>query len=253
MRLSGIALLMLLTTACTTQVTGHVSPIAHDHGVIEWHGLNRVIVQPFVAGPGHQAAIANDGKTTPEQFQQRLAALPEDARTGTLQTIDIGMRLEGANELQGSGRWSTGARVEIVDATGTRLLDRSLDDLPRDGNWLRIDDPPDIPAGSIVNVRIVPGDGPDAQRLRFGVTPDRAPYGGWVATDADGGSAGGALLLRTIYERNIAARSLVTDGLGNLRDGVTSDPVASVFWMLTLAGLLIGSGWVWRTRPARGV
>lgn len=244
--------LILLTTGCTARVTGHTSPIAHDYGAVEWHALQQPVVQPFVAGPGHQAAIANDGKTTPEQFQERQAALPYDARNGTIEEIAIGIRLEGVDETQVSGRWQSGARVQIIDDSGTEMiLDVAVDDLSRDGDWLTIEQPPSLPSGQVVNLRIVPGDGRDADRLAYGVTPDRAPYGSWMATNADGSSAGGALLLRTVYERDVALQPMLTGALGQLRDAARDDLSFSAVWAFALAGLLAGATWLWRLRPAR--
>jgi hypothetical protein len=242
----------MLTTACTARVTGYSSPIVHDYAVVEWHGLGKMVEQRFVAGPGHQAAIANDGKTTPEQFQERLAALPEDARQGTLQEITIGLRLEGETEQQQFGIWETGARVQVLGEDGTLVFDVAVDGLPREDDWLRIDFPPALVPGQVVTLRIVPGTGDDAGRLQYGVTPDRAPYGGWMATNADGSNAGGALLLRTVYERDVALGSVVGDGFSNLRDAAGDDPLASTLWALALAGLLAGAGRLWRAGPARG-
>ncbi len=242
---------ILLTTACTTQVTGYTSPIAHDYGSVEWRQLEQTVVQQFVAGPGHQAAIANDGKTTPEQLQDRLAALPEDARNGTLKEIGIGLRLEAANELQQSGVWDTGARLQIVYAEPAQILDLAIDDLPRDGDWLTIEEPPAVASGHVISLRLVPGDGADASNLRYGVTPDRVPYGGWDATSEDGRNAGGALLLRTIYERDVALWPVVTDILSNLRDTARDDLLFGAAWALMIAGLLTGAGWLWRLRPER--
>lgn len=247
-----ILTLILLTTGCTTRVTGHTSPIAHDYGPVEWRALQQTVVQPFVYGPGHQAAIANDGKTTPEQFQERLAALPEDARDGKLLEIAVGLRLAGASEVEQFGTWNTGARLQVVrDADNAPLIDEPVDSLPRDGDWIRLDVPMPLMAGTIVSVRIIPGDGPDANRLLYGITPGRAPYGGWMATDEGGNTAGGALLVRTVYERDVAVRSLVADGIGALRDAARDDVVFSGIWLLLLAGILTGAGWLWRLQPAR--
>jgi len=213
--------------------------------------LEQTVVQRFVAGPGHQAAIANDGKTTPEQLQERLAVLPEDARNGTIEEIAVGLRLEGANELEQSGVWDTGARLLIFDAESAPILDVSVGDLPRDGDWLLIEEPPQVVSGQVVSVRLVPGNGSDAERLRYGITPDRTPYGGWAATDEAGGSAGGALLLRTTYERDVALQPILTDTLDNLRGASRYDLLFSATWALAIAGLLTGAGWLWRLRPAR--
>jgi len=249
---SALLALLILTTACTARVTGHTSPIAHDYGPVEWHALQQTVVQPFVYGPGHQAAIANDGKTTPEEFQERLAALPEDARDGELLEIAVGLRLAGESEIGQFGKWNTGARMEVVrDADNAVLIDESIDSLPRDGDWIRLDVPMSLTTGTIVSVRMIPGDGPDAERLHYGITPGRAPYGGWMASDEAGGPAGGALLVRTVYERDVDARSLVSDGLGTLRDAGRDDIAFGGVWLLLLVGVLAGAGWLWRLRPAR--
>lgn len=245
----------LATPACTARVTGYSSPIVHDYGSIEWHALQQPIVQRFVTGPGHQAAIANDGKTTPEQLQERMALLPEDARTGTLVEIRIGLRLEGANELQRPGAWNSGARFRFVRNDDAAILfEGSIDNLPRDGDWLVIEQPPDIDDGQVVSLRIEPGTGSDAGMLRYGVTPDRAPYGGWIAVndDAGGSSAGGALLLRTTYTRNIALRTIATDSLRNLADAARSDVLFGAAWAVSLTALVVSGGWLWRQRPAGG-
>jgi hypothetical protein len=96
----------------------------------------------------------------------------------------------------------------------------------------------------------VPGDGPDAARLEYGVTRDRAPYGSWIATNEAGESAGGALLLRTTYERDVALRSIVNDAASNLRDAASGDMLFGALWVLALASLVVTGGWFWR-KPAR--
>jgi len=251
-RVSTVIALLLLTTACTTRVTGHTSPIAHDYGPVEWHALQGTIVQQFVYGPGLQAAIANDGDTTPEQFQERLAALPDDVRDGELIEIVVGLRLAGESEIEQVGKWNTGARLQVVRGVETvPFIDVPVDSIPRDGDWIVLDAMAPLQTGEIVSLRLVPGDGPDAERLHYGITPSRAPYGGWMATDEAGSSAGGALLVRTVYERDVDARSLVEDGLGSLRTAARDDLVFSAGWLLILAGLLAAAGWIWRLQPSR--
>lgn len=252
LRAIPLVAIVLITTACTARVTGYTSPIAHDYGSVEWYSLRQTVVQPFVAGPGTQAAIANDGKTTPEQFQERLARLPYDARNGTIEEIAVGLRLAGVDEARDTGVWRTGARIQLIDDSGTEMLfDTSVDSLPRDGGWLTIGRPPSLTSGQVVNLRIVPGNGRDAERLQYGITPDRVPYGGWIASNADGGGAGGALLLRTTYERDVALRPVLTGAFRALRAAPRDDLRFSVVWALSLAGLLAGAGWIWNSRPAR--
>jgi|GEM_PF-5126469 len=243
--------LFLLTTACTTRVTGHTSPIAHDYGPVEWRALQQPVIQQFVTGPGHQAAIANDGRTTAAQFQERLAALPEDARTGTLLEIQIGLQLADDAGIEEFGNWNTGAIVRISGPDDALLYETPVDALPRDGDWLRIEEPPTIADGQIVTLRIDPGDGPDAGRLHYGVTRDRAPYGGWIAIHSGGESAGGGLLLRTTYERDVNLRSMASDTTSRLRGAFNDDLAFGVVWAVVLTSLLATAGWVWRLQQGR--
>jgi hypothetical protein len=139
----------------------------------------------------------------------------------------------------------------VRDADDTLLIDEPVDDIPRDGDWFVLDTTASLTTGEVASVRIIPGDGPDADLLHYGITPDRAPYGGWMATSDAGDTVGGALLVRTVYERDIDARTLMTDSLRSLREATRDDVVFSVFWLVLLAGLLVAAGWIWRLQPAR--
>lgn len=100
---------LVLTTGCTTRVTGYSSPIAHDYAGLTWASLDAPMAQPLLAGTGIAASVADDPRTTPAQLQQRQAALPVDARMGTLDTVRVALRLDGE-----PGRaWQTAARVQL--------------------------------------------------------------------------------------------------------------------------------------------
>ena len=102
---SHSTLLLLLTApilaGCSTAVAGYSSPLAHDYGPVVWPVLGGQVEQQFIAGPGTSAAIDNDATTTPEKFQERLALLPADARTGTLDELRVGLRLARTTDFAG--------------------------------------------------------------------------------------------------------------------------------------------------------
>jgi hypothetical protein len=457
-----LALVALLLTACSTTVSGYSSPIAHDHAPLNWLPLDTPVEQPFVAGTGYAVAVGEDGSISPEELQARLAALPEDARSGTLDELRVGLRLDPARE----GAWSSGARLQMVyaprfdlrfperdfyhwhesdiwlppvvgeiarqtfvspypdlagievristlggdlsagdaliggaatdvwtlpfggeyvttlppgthvwvtgsaegwarvelpqersgfvplaafsllpepasrpqrplrltllDASGnllrstevpaeelrdnahllipfeplpdsqgaayvftlsvsdepghpgvlirattteryaegTRLeagmpvagevvfrphyapspplLDREVDRTPRHGDWLVIDDPPHVPDGLLVALRLVPGAGPDASHLRYGLTPGRVPYGGVRAVDAQGVQQSGALLVQTSFTRNVALRSILADAARRLRSSAGDDLPFTLAYVLGLGSLSAAGVWLWR-------
>lgn len=226
--------LPLLLGGCSATVAGYSSPLAHDYGPLAWPVLGGPVEQAFIAGPGTSAAIDNDATTTPEEFAARLAALPPDARTGRLDELRIGLRL--ADDV--GFRWETGARLHLLDAAGALVAEFAIDALPHRDGWVRITDPPQLPAGTPVRLRLVPGDGPDAGRLQFGLTSDRAPFGGWKATTLGPGGAptelNGALLVWTRYERDVDARGVLRAAGASLRGGAERDAGFAVVWLAAL-------------------
>jgi len=100
---------LLLTTGCTARVTGYSSPITHDYAGLTWQPLKTTLTQPFLAGTGIAAAIADDPKTTPVELQQRQAALPADARSGELDELRVALRLNA----EPGQAWETDARLHL--------------------------------------------------------------------------------------------------------------------------------------------
>jgi len=450
----SVALLpvLLLTTGCTARVSGYSSPIAHDYAGLTWAPLEAPLAQPFLAGSGIAAAIADDPKTTPIELQQRQAALPADARSGKLDELRVALRLDAASErawqtgarLQArydpdrdprfperefhvwdeSDRWLPGdgltttqtfaspydrlegvtlriatfggdlspgparvgdapvdvralpvdgslvetaqpgaavealgsaegwARVRLADGRegfvplgalaevqpaasrpsgplrltlldgsgavsrevvvpgaelrdnshltvrsdpvedaagrafavrvdlpagvtlrvtagdsypeGARdggaddlvfrpvyagqplLADAAVDALPRSGDWVELRDAPDVRPGTAVAVALVPGDGPDAERLMVGTTPGRVPYGAWPA---DGLAEMGSLGVQARYERDIDLGGIARAGGASLRDGARGDVAFAALLVVAVAGLA-ASALVVRLRPA---
>jgi hypothetical protein len=122
-----------------------------------------------------------------------------------------------------------------------------VDALPRDGDWLRVEELPAIPSGLLVALRLVAGDG----ALEYGQTPGRTPYGSWPATSTDGRQPSGALLVRTYYERDVALWPAVKGGITNLRGWARDDTPFALAWLLGVATLALAAIRVGRPRPAR--
>ena len=472
-RLRLLALVGVLTlSACSARVTGYESPLAHDYAVVDWLPLTAPVAQPFLSGSGYSDAIDNDAKTTPQQLRTRQAALPVDARDGTLRELRVGVRLHDDNGAQ----WQTGARAQLLyapdldtrwseeefhawpdsdywlaelagprviaqtftspypllagvtlriatfggdltpgtatvgtlgagvldlpvdgapigtlsagqqvqvtsalegwaqvqlpgggvgyaplaafaslpaparvvqgalhavlrdgvsgnplrvvdvpaaqlrdnshldvrfeplrnsigttytlelsmpdaqpgsgitvratpltetsadhvapmydsccseqvnlvfrpiyaDTSAAPAFDASLDDLPRDGDWLRITRPPDLASGAVVALRIVPGGRPDAGRLEYGLTIGRAPFGGWFAHDDAGAALNGALLVSTRYERQVKLGGVLHAALARVRRGARADPGFVVLYALVLAALALGAACLLLRRP----
>lgn len=218
----------LLLSGCSAQVAGMQSPVLHDYGSIDWIPVTQEIEQRFIAGSGNSAAVQNDPGTTPGEYQARLSQLPEDARGGTLRRLRLGLRLSGRND----AAWNTGARLQLAYDDGQPFLDVSVDTLPRSGERVEIDSLPRIEPGGVVVIRLLPGEGPDAARLRMGFTPWRAPHGGWRAS-TNTEEMRGAMVFDTRYERDVAALEIAEAALSRVSQS------GSAF--LGLFGLMVGS------------
>lgn len=231
----------LLLSGCSAQVTGMQSPVLHDYGSIDWIPLDREIEQSFITGPGYSAVIENDPGTTPEEYLERLAQLPEDARNGELKQLRLGLRLSGRNDMA----WNTGARLQLSYLEGQPVAEVSVDQLPRSGERVEVQDLPEIEPGRVMLVRLIPGDGPDAQRLQAGLTPNRAPYGGWRAV-SNGQELPGALVFDTRYVRDVAVGEIVRAGATRVAN---AGPTFLAVFGLTVCGLLGSALLLWRKAP----
>lgn len=159
--------LALVTAGCTTQVTGFSSPVAHDYGELRWQPLTQTVEQPFLAGSGISAAVADDPKTTPVELQERQAQLPDDARSGDLSEMRLALRLADATD----SAWQTGAQVTLRYAPehDERFPERDFSAWDENDIWL--------PGSgfSISQSFVAPYDGLD------GVTVRVATFGGDLA------------------------------------------------------------------------
>ena len=230
----------MLLTGCSAQVSGMQSPMFHDYGPVEWIQLDRRIEQQFIVGTGYSAAIDNDPEMTPEEYAARLEALPEDATSGTLEELRIGMRLADLPD----GAWSTGATISIsqtwvwdepANPREGHLYLIEVDDLTRSGDTVIIKDLPEFSAGDVVSIWLSPGNGPQAESLQVAVTPHRAPYAGWRAMSGDELLVG-ALVFETRYLRDVAVGEIVRSGL----DRVASGGSFLLLWGIVSGGMLAG-------------
>ena len=245
-----VLLCALLLGGCSAQVAGMQSPVLHDYGAIEWIPLTSEHRQAFISGPGNSAAIQNDATTTPQEYLARQATLPADARHGTLDRLEIGLRVAD----QEHGEWHTGARIELAYADevdglnpgGPALLDTVVDDLPRAGDRVVLDGLPELESGRVVVIRLVPGDGVDSDRLEVAITPHRAPYGGWRSV-VDDEFQRGAIVFQTVYERDVALGEVVDAGIARVSD---AGVVFVVLYALAMGGLAVLAMILWR-RPVR--
>ena len=231
-------------SGCSVQVAGMQSPVLHDYGSIDWIPLDREIEQSFITGPGNSAAVQNDPGTTPGEYLERLSQLPEDARSGDLERLRVGLRLSGQNDMA----WDTGARLQLLYPEGQPLVDVSVDELRGSGESVEIRELPEIESGRVMLLRLIPGAGPDAQRLQVGLTPNRAPYGGWRAV-GDGEELQGAIVFDTRYVRDVAVGEVI--GAGANRVAGTGVAFLAIFG-LTVAGLIGSALLLWRM-PGRRV
>ncbi|RIK39251.1 MAG: hypothetical protein DCC58_15535, partial [Chloroflexi bacterium] len=240
----------LLFAGCSAVVAGYSSPLAHDYGRVAWPALGATVEQVFIAGPGTSAAIDNDATTTQEQFLARHTALPEDARSGRLDELRVGVRLADDTGVA----WATGARLLLLGDDGAVLAEYPIDSLPRTGDWLTVSDPPNPPSGAAVRLQLKPGDGPDAERLEFGLTSDRAPFGGQRAAvlgpDGERQELPGALLVWTRYERDVDLRGVLHTAGASLRGGIERDPAFGLLWLGGLVTLALAGTTQLRRREA---
>jgi hypothetical protein len=131
-------------------------------------------------------------------------------------------------------------------------MDLAVDALPRDGDWVRVPDPPGVESRRVVSLEVVPGAGPGAGALQYGITPDRMPYGGWMATTGDGASLSGALLLQTRYDRNVALGAIAGSATSHLRSAARRDVMFAAVWVLGIVGMLGCALWLRSDRWPKG-
>lgn len=235
----------LLLSGCSAQVAGMQSPVPHDYGTIDWISVTQQFEQTFIAGPGNSAAIQNDPGTTPEEYQSRLAQLPDDARFGALRRLRVGLRLSGRND----AAWHTGASLEVAYQDGEPLMDLIVDTLPRSGEKVEIVNLPEIAPGSAIVIRLIPGSGPDAGRLQMGFTPWRAPHGGWNAV-GENEEMRGAMVFDTLYERDVALVGILESGVNRIADSGASFLAVFGAVIVTLLGSIV---LLWRLPSRTGI
>lgn len=197
----------------------------------------------FAALPDSQGATYTMRFTMPRAGAKQAAALRASA-------MDI--YADGALRVDGAAQ--PGDLVfRPLYAADDLLFEAGLAELPRDGDWVIIENPPALAAGTVAELALRHVGEPAG--WEYGRTPGRAPYGGWLAVEhAVQADDPGAVLFETVYARDVAAGALVRDGAGNLRAAVSADPGFALVYgglltgALVLTGLLVG-----RARQAGGL
>ena len=242
--LIGVVLLWLLLSGCSVQSSGMQSPVLHDYGPVEWVTLEHELEQALIVGTGYSAAIQNDQSTSPEVFLDRMAALPTDATSGELTELRIGLRLTDNSD----GPWETGTRIQLerLDFPGSgepeMLIELDVDGLPRSGERVIIHDLPELAAGEVVSVRLLPGDAAQSGLLEVGLTTSRAPYAGWKATSG-GIEQAGALVFEMRYVRDVSVSGVVSAAWSRFSG---KDVGFLMLWGFAIVGLTAGIGVVYR-------
>jgi hypothetical protein len=242
--LIGVALLGLLLASCSVQSSGMQSPVLHDYGPVSWVVLENELEQTLIVGTGYSAAIENDPNTSPEVFLERLSALPSDATSGELTEIRIGLRLTD----NGEGPWQTGTRIQLerLDFPGSGepevVIEFDVDGLLRSGERVIISDLPELDAGEVISVRLLPGDGVQSGLVEVGLTTSRAPYAGWKATSG-GVEQAGALVFETRYVRDVSLSGVVAAAWSRFSG---RDIGFLTLWGIAIGGLIAGIGVVYR-------
>lgn len=218
-RIVLVTLIGLLLSGCSMQVSGMQNPAARDWGELEWMPVNRELEQPFVVGSGHGAAIHNDALTPPDEYIDNLAKLPADATSGEFLELRVPLRLRGDSV----GPWETGTRLQLIPADvelewGDPFLDVVVDTLPRTHDRVVITELPDLQAGDVVVIRLIPGDGPQRELLDVGITPHRAAFGGWRMT-SKGEMTVGSMAFEARYMREVDSAGVITGGVDRMADG----------------------------------
>lgn len=115
------------------------------------------------------------------------------------------------------------------------LYEADLAELPREGDWVVIESPPALAAGTVAELVLWQTSNPSG--WEYGKTQRRAPYGGWLAEAPDGhAETEGAVLFETIYERDVAVSALVRGGVADLRATLAGDGWFALFYGAMLAG-----------------
>ena len=226
-------LAILLMTGCTTRTTGMQAPLAHDYDGMRWYALEEPVVQRILLAPGYTGLVENDPGTEASDLVQRIEQLPDDVRTSDLEELRLAVRPAADRA------FVPALTVEVAVAEGTGSVIAAYDDLRFDGDWVVITDlPAGVGAGQTLVVTIEPAPG-----WEYGLTPDRIPYGGSVASTGPVGgdqqALRGSLGFQTIFAQRTDLGEIASLGVETALPEVLSDPVLLAGYAMILAGGVI--------------
>lgn len=232
-----VLLALALLAGCTTRTAGMQAPLAHDYDPMRWRPLDSTVAQPFVVAPAYTALVENDPGTDAATLQQRITALPDDARASEL--VELRVAIRPNDDLE----FDAGSTIELRHFDGgPALLSRRLIDLEFDGDWAVIDNLPEVVAGDRLVIELRPAS--IASGWEWGYATGPVPYGGDSALldfeSASPVSLGQALGFQTIFEQRTDAGSIAAEGFESAVDGLFSDSVLLGFYAIALlAGVAV--------------
>ena len=223
------ALAIVLMTGCTTRTAGMQAPLGHDYDGMRWYSLQEPVVQRIIVAPGYTALVENDPGTDHTDLVRRINRLPEDVRSSELEEVRLAIRPAADRA------FVPALAVEVaVDGGAQRIV--AFDDLRFDGDWVVITD---LPAGAVAGQMLVVTIEP-APGWEYGLTPDRIPYGGSVASTGPAGgdqqALRGSLGFQTIFAQQTDLGEIASLGIETALPAVLSDPVLLAAYAMILAG-----------------
>lgn len=222
---------LLTASACATRTVGMQAPLAHDYDGIQWRPLDAPVSQRIIVAPGYTAVVENDPRTDPETLVERILRLPDDVRSARMEEIRLAVR----PSTEGSFERELDIELVIVDGVDAPLI-WSYEDIRFDDDWAVIEIPQHIWAGEIVEIQVNAGSG-----WEYGITVDRAPYGGEVALlGVDPQPLRGALGFQTVFSQSTDRSRLIEESVWpSLRSAATDPFLVILYAMIAGAGSVI--------------
>lgn len=242
-----------LFAGCTVQTTGMQAPLPHDYDAVEWLPLNEPVEQLIIVAPGYAAAVENDPEVTPQALRQRIAQLPDDVRAARLVRIEIGVRpaeprVTSASPLIEIERLRTlDVQADAAGRVAENMLRVPADEHLSNDTAVLAPDGHELRAGDVLMIRLIPGDD-QTSSWEYAITPDRKPYGGWVASGPDN-QPKGSLAYTTTFERDVDTTDIVAEAGDRVATLPSSDAAFLIAYGGTsLATLGVAAGLVTRRR-----
>ena len=227
---------LILAGGCATRTVGMQAPLAHDYDGIQWRPLDTTISQAIIVAPGYTAVVENDPRTDPETLVQRIERLPDDVRSARLEEIRLAVR---------PGRNGSYEPMLAIQSAVTGSPDQStiwsFEEIRFDGDWAIVDIPTHIWAGELIEISIVAGAG-----WEYGITVDRAPYGGYpAAAGAEAQPLRGSLGFQTVFSQSTDRSRMIEEDVWPAFRAAATDPLLITIYTFIVA---LGLWFIWMRR-----